>query len=160
MSHIPWIWNWSLLSSYNKYLADLAGGTPTFLAQVFHISSVQLQPQQHWYCRLGNHVVLVWLSALLMKLCRFSGSSWENRGKTPTVANYMDIFWKSSISDLPQDNLTGFSLGRVINWKNKPEMAPPVILAHVATLRVLKRVYLHSWAIPQKIENILCCTSF
>lgn len=42
----------------------------------------------------------------------------------------MAIFWKPSVLDLLQDNLTGFNLGRVTNCENT-EMAAVVILARV-----------------------------
>lgn len=45
----------------------------------------------------------------------------------------MEIFSKSITVDLPQGNLTGFKLGRVISCK-KPEMAPLVNLAHMLSV--------------------------
>lgn len=43
----------------------------------------------------------------------------------------MDILWKSSILDLPQDNHTSFNLDRVIKWKKKKKK--PQMGMHVAT---------------------------
>ena len=55
----------------------------------------------------------------------------------------MEILWKSSILDLPLDNLTRFNLGTVTNCKNT-DMAALVILAHV----LKSAPQLGSWAKP------------